>query len=412
MKTHLPNDSQAIGTNEENFAACEPLMGVARLMRMAKSKADLSHLVNIAAYNPDDANLLMNLSMIFQLTGNREVSFEIQKKALSRRTLFHLSAQKTPATITLLALMRPGDMMDNTPLDFLLEQSDVDLDLLYVSAEHPLPDLLPEHDLLFIAIGEAIENKPLLEQLYPLTANWPKPVINHPDKILRLARDRVSALLSFIDGIVMPITARIGRTSLTQIADNERTTAEFLENDSYPVIVRPLDSHAGRGLYKLDGPQDLPGYLQDTPDKEFYVSRFIDYSSADGLFRKYRIALVEGRPYACHMAISEHWMVHYKNAGMTENADKRAEEAEFMVHFDTRFGARHAAALRAIYERIELDYFIIDCAETADGNLLIFELDNRGFVHAMDDVELFTYKPPVMQKLFDAFRTMLGYRAG
>lgn len=408
MQTHFPDDDQNTGKVEVDHSACEPVIGVARLMRMAESKADLSHLVNIAAYNPDDANLLMNLSMIFQLTGNREAAFEIQAKALNRRTLYHLPAQNPPAAITLLALMRPGDMMDNTPLDFLLEQSDVDLDLLYVSVEHPLPDPPPTHDLLFVAIGEAMENQALLEQIAPRIANWPKPVINYPDKILRVARNRASAKLSSIDRVVMPITARIDRKTLIQIADGDRTTAEFLENDSFPVIIRPLDSHAGRGLSKLDAPLDLHGYLQNMPEEAFYVSRFIDYSNQDGLFRKYRIALVEGRPYPCHMAISEQWMVHYKNAGMTESADKRAEEAEFMTGFDTGFGNRHAAALQTIYERIALDYFIIDCAETVDGSLLVFELDNRGFVHAMDAVELFPYKPPAMKKLFDAFRAMLG----
>ncbi len=410
MKSNFADDDRDNAKIDADHSASEPVIGVARLMRMAESKADLSHLVNIAAYNPDDANLLMNLSMIFQLTGNREAAFDIQGKALDRRTLFHLPAQNLPAAITLLALMRPGDMMDNTPLDFLLEQSDVDLDLLYVSAEHPLPDPLPAHDLLFVAIGEATGNQALLEQIAPRIANWPKPVINYPDKILRIARNRASTLLSPIDSVVMPITARIDRKTLLQIASGERTTAEFLENDHFPVIIRPLDSHAGRGLCKLDAPLDLHGYLQNMPEQEFYVSRFIDYSDQDGLFCKYRIALVEGHAYACHMAISEQWMVHYKNAGMIESADKRAKEAEFMTGFDAGFGSRHAVALQAIYERIGLDYFIIDCAETADGRLLVFELDNRGFVHAMDAVELFPYKPPVMKKLFDAFRAMLERR--
>ncbi|MHB1677242.1 MAG: ATP-grasp domain-containing protein [Sulfuriferula sp.] len=392
---------------DESSANSEPIIGVARLMRLVAGGADLSNLVNISAYNPDDANLLMNLSMVFQLTGNREVAFEIQNKALERRRLYHLPAQ-VPAAITLLALMRPGDMMDNTPLDFLLEQADVNLDLLYVSTAHPLPADIPEHDILFIAIGESIENGPLLEQIAIRITNWPRPVINYPDKIMRLSRHCASALLSSINSVTMPTTARIDRLTLILIANGERSTADFLENDSFPIIIRPLDSHAGRGLSKLDEPANLHEYLSEMTATEFYISRFIDYSGADGQFRKYRIALVAGQAYACHMAISGQWMVHYKNAGMAESAAKRVEENDFMTHFDTGFGSRHATALQTIYERIALDYFIIDCAETADGRLLVFELDNRGFVHAMDAVELFPYKPPVMKKLFDAFRALLG----
>ena len=55
------------------------------------------------------------------------------------------------------------------------------------------------------------------------------------------------------------------------------------------------------------------------------------------MFRKYRIALIEGRPFACHMGVSEHWMIHYLNAGMRESAPKRAEEACFMAEFDQDF---------------------------------------------------------------------------
>jgi hypothetical protein len=96
------------------------------------------------------------------------------------------------------------------------------------------------------------------------------------------------------------------------------------------------------------------------------------------------------------------------NAGMTESAEKRAEEARFMETFDDDFAVRHAVAFRAIHERLGLDYVGIDCAQTQDGKLLIFEADSDMIVHAMDPVDLFPYKGPQMQKLFGAFREMLG----
>ena len=60
------------------------------------------------------------------------------------------------------------------------------------------------------------------------------------------------------------------------------------------------------------------------------MSRFVVYASEDRLFRKYRLAFVEGRPYACHMAIADRWDIWYLNAGMSDNAEKRLEEATFM----------------------------------------------------------------------------------
>jgi glutathione synthase/RimK-type ligase-like ATP-grasp enzyme len=73
---------------------------------------------------------------------------------------------------------------------------------------------------------------------------------------------------------------------------------------------------------------------------------------------------------------------------------------------------RHAAALAGIQERIGLEYLGIDCAETADGELLIFEVDNAMLVHAMDSEDLYPYKKPAMQKLFKAFQEMLENSAG
>jgi hypothetical protein len=49
----------------------------------------------------------------------------------------------------------------------------------------------------------------------------------------------------------------------------------------------------------------------------------------------------------------------------------------------------------------------MDCAQTLDGKLLVFEVDTAMVVHALDSVELFPYKKATMQKLFGAFRQML-----
>src|SRR6185312_10408280 len=104
----------------------------------------------------------------------------------------------------------------------------------------------------------------------------------------------------------------------------------FISDGSYPLIARPVGSHAGHGLEKLDTADAILDYLQKSQCDEFYVARFVDYRSKDGQFRKYRIMLIGGRPFICHMAISSNWMIHYLNAGMTDSAEKRAEEADFM----------------------------------------------------------------------------------
>jgi len=70
-----------------------------------------------------------------------------------------------------------------------------------------------------------------------------------------------------------------------------------------------------------------------------------------------------------------------------------------------------AKVLAHVADRVGLDYFIVDCAETKSGSLLIFEADNTAIVHNMDPPDVFPYKPPQMRKLFDAFADMLDIRA-
>lgn len=83
-----------------------------------------------------------------------------------------------------------------------------------------------------------------------------------------------------------------------------------------------------------------------------------------------------------------------------------------MRTFDEAFAARHQRALAEMITRIGLNYFTVDCAENKNGELLIFEADNTAVVHNMDSPDLFPYKPPQMNKIFEAFARMLYHHAG
>jgi hypothetical protein len=245
-----------------------------------------------------------------------------------------------------------------------------------------------------------------LRRLATLAASWPQPLLNAPAHIARLTRDGTWDLLKSAPGVCMPMNADIARADLTRIAQGAIEVAAVL-GANFPIIARPHDSHAGKGLEKLDDANALTAYLAARPEPDFSIAPFVDYRSADGLFRKARIALIAGMPYACHMAVSEHWMIHYLNAEMRERAERRAEEARFFESFDSDFAQRHARALAEINELFGLDYIPFDCGETPDGQLLVFEAGTNMIVHSMDPPDLFPYKPPQMTKVFSAFHTML-----
>jgi hypothetical protein len=201
------------------------------------------------------------------------------------------------------------------------------------------------------------------------------------------------------------------RGQLLDVAASKLSLSEISLQVEFPLIVRPRGSHAGVGLAKISDCAALARYLAGRPEQEFFVSRFVNYANEDGLFRKYRVVFVDGRPYACHMAIADRWDIWYLNAGMSDSAAKRLEEETFMRTFELGFARRHHTALAAMAERIGLDYFTIDCAENQRGELLIFEADNTAVVHNMDSPDIYPYKPPQMRRIFGAFAAMLQGRA-
>jgi len=388
-----------------------PLIGAATLMRCAFYHDDLRPIGDMllarAQANPDDANAWLDASFVLQLLGQRDAGLDIQRHALTIRTLYALPAPARTPTLNLLVLMGPGDFMANTPIEFLLQATDVAANVQYVSPELPFPEQVPDHDVLFVAIAQSDANVVLLRDVAQMVAGWPRPVVNRPESIAHLSRDGAHAKLDGTTGTVMPRTVRVARATAEQLANGTLDVQALLPGEAFPLIVRPLDSHAGTDLQKVDDAAALRAYLAAQPSREFYLAPFVDYSGPDGQFRKYRIVLIDGKPFICHLAISSHWMVHYLNAGMDDSAAKRAEEAAGMAGFDDGFAQRHAAALAEIDARIGLPYLGIDCAETRDGRLLIFEVDNAMVVHAMDDPGKYPYKGPAMDKVFRAFEAML-----
>jgi hypothetical protein len=245
-----------------------------------------------------------------------------------------------------------------------------------------------------------------LARMCSFFTSWPRPVLNNPSLLPRLARDRLAGLLADVPTICSPPTVEVSRITLdsTEIDD-------ILPRCSYPILIRPLGSHAGKGLSKIDGPADLAAYLLASYEASYYLSEFVDYRGTDGFYRKYRVAFIDRQPHLCHMAVSESWMVHYLNAGMAESAAKRADEAQAMAHFDTAFVARHGAAFAALHDLLPFDYYSIDCGELPDGRLLVFEADTAAIIHMMDPVDMFPYKHAQMRCVFDAFGKMLRRRS-
>ena len=407
-----PDLSQPIGMTEP---VCADRIGFARLTTMAFDGADLrplrDQLISKIADGTASAGEGLDLSLIAQLLGDKPTGIAIQAEVLNFHRLFRSPCSAEKPKLRVLALAAAIDMGGNTPIEFLLEPSGIELLTLYVTAGTGLPLQLPDHDVAIVIASDSEECRDALGIIDAAVARWPRPLLNPPRRVCNLDRDKLHQLLRGIEGLDIPATICTTRAQLSGVAQSDFSFVEIAAKLQFPVIVRPRGSHAGVGLAKLDDRAAISEYLAERPEQEFFVARFVDYANDDGLFRKYRVVFVDGRPYACHMAIADRWDIWYLNAGMSDSAEKRLEEETFMGTFDISFARRHRTALTGMATRIGLDYFTVDCAENKRGELLIFEADNTAVVHNMDSPQLFPYKPPQMRAIFEAFAAMLQSHA-
>lgn len=406
MKTALA-DPQPLGHRDL-------IVGKAAIVRTLYEGRDISplwdQLYTRATSDMSDAAAFHDLSTILYASGKPEQAASTQLGALGSSRNYRIQ-NGLGTGLDVLVFVTAGDFMANTPIEFLLEHSNTNILLHYVDTETTSLDGVPKHDVAFVGIGESAENMPVLKNLERLLQTWDGPILNNaPQRILELSRDGVAATFKGEPSVLVPTAARVLRKDVEAIVAGQAALTSIEGIEGFPIIIRPIGTHAGHGMEKIASPLELSLYLGSQTEGEFFVSPFIDYSNADGKFRKQRIAFINGVAFASHLAISDHWMVHYLSAGMAEHADRRAEEAAWMANFDQDFAVRHARSFDALYRRFGLDYFAIDCAELPDGRLLLFEADVAMIVHSMDSEAVFPYKKQAMNKIFAAFEGLLAER--
>lgn len=316
--------------------------------------------------------------------------------------------QSTPASeredYALLVPCAPGPYTANTPVDLLFDSRFVTRHRWYVDPPGDVP-ALPRHDAVFVAIGESDDAAPRLAAVERLAVATEAPVLNgpllnRPELIARLGR--------------VPFAETFANARHCRVVTTTRLSRERYAADGFPVphIVRPVGSHGGHGLERIDDDAQRAAYLAalDARVDSLYVAPYVDYRSADGYFRKYRIVFVGGEPFPFHLAISPNWMVHYYNAPMGEHAWMRDEEHAFLARIEDVFHGELADALRETASLLPLDYVGIDCAIGRDGKLLIFEADNALIIHTLDDPALYGYKHRYVPRILTALDAIVRRR--
>ena len=194
---------------------------------------------------------------------------------------------------------------------------------------------LPEHAVIFNAIGDADLCAAALAKAAEVVARSAAPVVNAPSAVRPTTRAGIAARLAGVPGLVVPEIRTLTRADLAGAGL------------TFPHLIRSPGFHTGQHFVRVERAGDLAASIADLPGDELLAIQPLDARGADGRFRKYRVMMIGGALWPLHLALSPDWKVHYFSAAMAESADARAEEAAFLADMPGVLGAKAIAALRA-----------------------------------------------------------------
>jgi tetratricopeptide (TPR) repeat protein len=357
------------------------------------------------ALNPQDAESVNWIGALKQAMGDTAGAQAAYEEAARIQPLITRPAAKSPAEFRLLALYAPFG--GNTPTEYLFQDAFFDTDTLALltSRQYDAELFGQNVQLVINLISDADQTEALLPVAADLADRFGRPMINHPRKILRTTRDAIAVLLQGIPNCRIPKAVRVKAG-----ADRSEAALRGAFPFSSSVLARPVGTHGGDDFEKIENYAALAAFLSQRPDQDHYLIEYIDYCSADGFFRKYRFIFIDDEILPYHLCIGDEWKLHHVNTDMANQPWMQKEEEAFLNDPAAVFTPAHYQAMQIIRQRIGLEYWGIDCALDASGNLVLFEANASMLVHARN--EGFLYKTPAVSRIKAAFDAMLRKYAG
>jgi tetratricopeptide (TPR) repeat protein len=342
-----------------------------------------------------------NLAAILAEKGQMDEARGHRDAAYRRQNLFVEPALDPRARVLILSTAESG----NIPFKFLLPRDRYTrINWVIEYAADDQAARLPPYDLVFNAIGDPDLAGPTEAQTARFLSLCTRPVFNDPARIRRTFRHLIPGLFADLTDVVAPRALRLSEEDLARTGLAEQIARAGL---AWPLLIRPIGSHGGKGLIRVDTPALLAqaGLAGTEP---VYVTEFRDYRSADGCWRKYRMIFVDRRPYPYHSAIANNWLVHYETAEMPDDPARLAEELRFLEDPEAAIGSRAMAAVTAIGRRLDLDYCGVDFSVLPDGTVLVFEANATMLAHPESADSPLAFKNPYVSRILDAFAAMIN----
>lgn len=237
-------------------------------------------------------------------------------------------------------------------------------------SSNPTPDIIYNS----VVNPEVILRHGFLAKLATLIGIWDRPVINHPECVLKTSRLAAGSLYGDIDALVVPKVSEFDR-GIDDGELTERIEAEF----EYPIIARGLVEQEGKNVFFIADRTALNAALHHLKsERRFYVIQFHHSHHGEGYYRKIRAAVAGDFIQIVRVDHDVTWNVHGRKAEAKihfykENPRLLEQEAAICMDPDAHLGSQVMRTLRAIRARNPLDVFGIDFDVMPDGRLVFFE---------------------------------------
>jgi tetratricopeptide (TPR) repeat protein/glutathione synthase/RimK-type ligase-like ATP-grasp enzyme len=375
------------------------------LLRANKHLEAREHYEAVLRINPDYAEAHQGLGAVLSDIGDRAGALHHFQKGFRDHAISSLPYRGTRPPVTVLQLVSSGG--GNIPTAALLD--DCVFQTSVVVADYLDPSaMLPPHQLIFNAIGDADLCAPALQAAARLTARTNVPVINDPRAVMKTGRIDNARRLGAVPGVVAPRTMAVARERL---AGPDGVAALAKHRFGFPLLLRSPGYHTGRNFIIVERAAELSAAAAGLPGDDLLVIEYLDARGMDGNARKYRVMMIGGRIYPLHLAISRKWKVHYFTADMADQPDHRLEEARFLADMPAVVGDKAVAALEKIQGVLGLDYGGIDFGLGRNGDLLLFEANATMVIAPVDPDERWAYRRTAISTILDAVGAMLVQRS-
>ena len=311
--------------------------------------------------------------------------------------------EKPPITILELISTTGGNIRTD---DFLSDR--VFQRILVTTEFYDSKTILPPHQLVVNAIGEADGAAAALTGALAVLANTVAPVINPPAAVLATGRCEIARRLSHIPGA---ITANTITMSRGQLQASDAGIVLSRHGFTFPLLLRTPGFHGGENFLRVETIDDLRPAVEELPGDDLFVIQYLDARGSDGNSRKYRVMMIDGQLYPLHVAISSDWKIHYYTADMADHAHHRAEDAAFLENMTAVLGPHAMTALKQIQSTLKLDYGGIDFGLNERGEVLLFEANATMAVVVPGKDECWDYRRPATEQIYIAVWKMLMNRA-